>query len=82
MPKLLDQIHSPRDLKKLPPEKLSQLADEIRALILEVISKNGGHLASNLGVVELTIALHRVFDSPPPSTAGRGGHPSLGLLRR
>jgi 1-deoxy-D-xylulose-5-phosphate synthase len=74
MPKLLDQIHSPRDLKKLPPEKLSQLADEIRALILEVISKNGGHLASNLGAVELTIALHYVFDSPRDSIIWDVGH--------
>jgi 1-deoxy-D-xylulose-5-phosphate synthase len=74
MPKLLDKIHGPRDLKKLPPESLPQVADEIRALILEVISKNGGHLASNLGAVELTIALHYVFDSPRDTIIWDVGH--------
>ncbi len=74
MPKLLDEIHSPQDLKKLPPEKLSQVADEIRALILEVVSKNGGHLASNLGAVELTIALHYVFESPKDTIIWDVGH--------
>jgi len=74
MPKLLDKIQSPRDLKKLPPERLPQVADEIRALILEVISKNGGHLASNLGAVELTIALHYVFDSPHDTIIWDVGH--------
>ncbi len=61
---ILSAIHSPRDLKNLPPEKLPELAAEIRSVIIDTVSKNGGHLASNLGVVELTIALHRVFDSP------------------
>ncbi|MFZ2052794.1 MAG: 1-deoxy-D-xylulose-5-phosphate synthase [Candidatus Aminicenantales bacterium] len=74
MPKLLEKIQSPRDLKKLPPEKLPQVADEIRNLILEVISKNGGHLASNLGAVELTIALHYVFDSPRDTIVWDVGH--------
>jgi 1-deoxy-D-xylulose-5-phosphate synthase len=74
MPKLLDKIHGPRDLKTLPPESLPQVADEIRALILEVISKNGGHLASNLGAVELTIALHYVFDSPRDTIIWDVGH--------
>ena len=74
MPKLLDSIHSPQDLKKLPPEKLPQVATEIRALILDVVSKNGGHLASNLGAVELTMALHYVFDSPRDTIIWDVGH--------
>ena len=59
---LLDQIRSPEDLKNLPAKELRALAQEIRDRILDVVGKNGGHLTSNLGVVELTIALHRVFD--------------------
>ncbi|MBN2409343.1 MAG: 1-deoxy-D-xylulose-5-phosphate synthase [Candidatus Aminicenantes bacterium] len=74
MPKLLDEIQSPGDLKRLPPEKLPQLADEVRALILEVVSQNGGHLASNLGAVELTLALHYVFDSPRDTIIWDVGH--------
>ncbi|MCR5762227.1 MAG: 1-deoxy-D-xylulose-5-phosphate synthase [Treponema sp.] len=61
---LLQSIHSPEDLKKLPEKKLKILAQEIRNKIIEVVGHNGGHLASNLGVVELTIALHRIFNSP------------------
>jgi 1-deoxy-D-xylulose-5-phosphate synthase len=61
---LLDQIGSPRDLRALPADKLPALADEIRNRIIEVVGRNGGHLASNLGVVELTIALHRCLDTP------------------
>ncbi|MCD8284452.1 MAG: 1-deoxy-D-xylulose-5-phosphate synthase [Opitutae bacterium] len=61
---LLDDIQSPEDLKKLPPEKLPELAQEIRRKIIETTSKNGGHVGPNLGVVELTIALHRVFSTP------------------
>ncbi|MCJ7497805.1 MAG: hypothetical protein MUO78_06695, partial [candidate division Zixibacteria bacterium] len=61
---LLDKINSPADLKKVPLEKLAQLAQEIRDKIITVVSRTGGHLASNLGVVELTIALHYVFDLP------------------
>jgi len=62
MGKLLDGIQSPEDLKKLTRAQLPELAHEIRCLIREVVERNGGHLASNLGVVELTIALHYVFD--------------------
>ncbi len=61
---LLQNIHSPEDLKKIPEKQLNGLAAEIRSKIIEVVGKNGGHLASNLGTVELTIALHRVFNSP------------------
>jgi 1-deoxy-D-xylulose-5-phosphate synthase len=74
MPRILDQVGSPAELKKLPPEDLPRLADEIRSLILEVVCKNGGHLASNLGAVELTIALHYVFDSPRDKIIWDVGH--------
>jgi len=59
---LLDQIRSPADVRALPVERLPKLAEEIRQRILDVVGKSGGHLTSNLGVTELTIALHRVFD--------------------
>ncbi len=62
MPVLLDQITSPADLRTLSPEELVQLAGELRDRIFNAVSKNGGHLSSNLGVVELTIALHYVYD--------------------
>ncbi len=74
MNKLLDRISSPEDLKKLSPKELINLAAEIRATIIDVVSKNGGHLASNLGVVELTIALHYVFDSPRDKIIWDVGH--------
>ncbi len=60
----LDEIKSPADIKKLSQNELKQLAADIRSRIISVVAENGGHLASNLGVVELTIALHRVFNSP------------------
>jgi 1-deoxy-D-xylulose-5-phosphate synthase len=61
---LLETISSPRDLRKLSPDQLPLLAAEIRDVLIETVSRNSGHLGPNLGVVELTIALHRVFDSP------------------
>lgn len=61
---ILQNINSPEDLKKLKTDQLPLLAQEIREKIIQVVGQNGGHLASNLGVVELSIALHRVFDSP------------------
>lgn len=64
MTTVLDKIHTPRDLNKLSGSELQILTDDIRTRLLNVTEKNGGHLASNLGVVELTIALHRVFNSP------------------
>ncbi|MBQ0038875.1 MAG: 1-deoxy-D-xylulose-5-phosphate synthase [Treponema sp.] len=64
---ILQNVNSPEDLKSLPKESLRTLASEIRSKIIEVVGNNGGHLASNLGVVELTIALHKVFDSPKDS---------------
>ena len=61
---LLDNINSPEDLKRLSPKQLIPLAAEIRDMIVETVSQNGGHLAGNLGVVELTLALHYVFETP------------------
>ena len=61
---LLDKISSPDDLKQLDEKKIEPLCAEIRDFLVEKVSKSGGHLASNLGVVELSVALHRVFDSP------------------
>ena len=61
---LLSTIHSPDDVKKLADEDLPKLAEEIRHTLIDPLSKTGGHLGPNLGVVELTIALHRVFDTP------------------
>src|SRR5262245_26318595 len=65
---LLDSISSPADLRKLSMEQLVSLAKEIRERIFAAVSKNGGHLASNLGIVELTIALHYVYDFGPYPT--------------
>lgn len=62
--KYLDRINGPEDLKKLDVEQLAELADETRAALIEKLSNTGGHVGSNLGVVELTVALHYVFDSP------------------
>jgi len=62
--RLLDGIRSPADVKALREEDLPQLAQEVRDELIEVLSETGGHLGPNLGVVELTIALHRVFDTP------------------
>jgi 1-deoxy-D-xylulose-5-phosphate synthase len=64
MQRILDRINSPADVKKLTLDELTQLAQEIREELIRVIAKNGGHLGPNLGVVELTIALHYVFDTP------------------
>ena len=73
---ILEQIKGPEDLKKLTSEELSQLAEEIRAFLIETISHTGGHLASNLGVVELTIALFRTFDLPEDKIIWDVGHQS------
>ena len=73
---LLDSIDSPDDLKKLQPAELKALADEIRERIIEVVGRNGGHLSSNLGVVDLTLAIHRVFDSPYDAVVWDVGHQS------
>ena len=71
---LLDRIKSPSDLRAMPQSLLPQLAQEIRDRIIAVVSAGGGHLASNLGVVELTIALHRCFDAPHDALLWDVGH--------
>ena len=74
--KYLPNIHSPEDLKKIPEEEMSALADEIRSELIRIVSVNGGHLASNLGAVEMTMAIHRVFDSPKDHIIFDVGHQS------
>lgn len=71
---ILDRIKSPKDLKDCSMKELSQLSKEIRSLIIEVVSKNGGHLSPNLGVVEMTIALHYVFNTPEDKIIWDVGH--------
>src|SRR5215831_13953545 len=61
---ILSRIEGPKDLKGLSYEQLAELSQDCRDIIIQTITKTGGHLASNLGVVELTLALHRAFDSP------------------
>ncbi|MET7358015.1 1-deoxy-D-xylulose-5-phosphate synthase [Streptomyces sp. NPDC005562] len=73
---LLNRITGPRDLDRLSPEELNQLAGEIRGFLVDAVSKTGGHLGPNLGVVELTIALHRVFESPQDKVLFDTGHQS------
>jgi 1-deoxy-D-xylulose-5-phosphate synthase len=71
---LLDKVNSPKDLKKLTRIELVTLCDEIRSFIIESVSKTGGHLSSNLGVIELTVALHYVFDCPQDKFIWDVGH--------
>jgi 1-deoxy-D-xylulose-5-phosphate synthase len=71
---LLDSVHGPDDLKRLDHEELARLADEIRSFLVSKVSRTGGHLGPNLGVVELTMALHRVFDSPHDAILWDVGH--------
>lgn len=73
---MLEKIQKPNDIKKIPADQLPALAEEIREFIIESLSKTGGHLASNLGVVELTIAMHRVFDLPKDKLIWDVGHQS------
>ena len=73
---LLDRIERENDVKKLRAEELEELAAEIRQFLIEKISMTGGHLASNLGVVELTIAMHRVFQLPEDKMIWDVGHQS------
>jgi 1-deoxy-D-xylulose-5-phosphate synthase len=74
MARLLDQIDGPSDVRRLTQAQVEELASEIRAELLATVPKTGGHLASNLGTVELTIALHRVFDSPTDKLVWDVGH--------
>ena len=74
MTTLLDTIHSPADLRQLKRGDLPQLARELREFIVESVSKTGGHFASNLGSVELTVALHYVFNTPDDRLVWDVGH--------
>ena len=71
---ILEQIRDPSDIKRLNLKQLRQLADELRGEIIHVVSVRGGHLASNLGVVELTIAMYYVFDAPDDKLLFDVGH--------
>ena len=71
---MLETINAPEDVKKLNTEEKKKLAEEIRKYILEIVSQNGGHLASNLGVVELSLALHSIFDVPKDKIVWDVGH--------
>ena len=73
---ILERIRSPRDLDRLTPDELRILADDIRAFLVREVSRTGGHLGPNLGVVELTIAMHRVFRSPRDAFVFDTGHQS------
>ena len=74
MAKLLDSINDPADLRRLPRTELATVADELRAYVLDSVSRTGGHLSSNLGTVELTIALHYVYDTPEDRIVWDVGH--------
>ena len=71
---LLDTVTSPADVRRLPTGELRQLADEVRAEMIDAVSTTGGHLGSGLGVVELTVALHHVFDTPKDVLIWDVGH--------
>ena len=75
---LLQNIHSPRDLKKLSPRQLHQLSDELRQYIVDVVSVHGGHFAASLGVVELSVALHYVYNTPYDQLVWDVGHQAYG----
>src|ERR1700747_2336998 len=82
---LLSRIQSPADLRQLPPGKLAQLANELREFLIQSVSTRGGHFAAGLGTVELTIALHYVFDTPRDRLVwdvGHQGYPTKGLTGR
>ena len=76
MPRILDSIDSPRDLRKLERRQLPQVAQEIRDQIIDVVSRVGGHFGGNLGIVELTLALHYAFDTPRDQIVFDTGHQS------
>ncbi|MCB2079952.1 MAG: 1-deoxy-D-xylulose-5-phosphate synthase, partial [Novosphingobium sp.] len=71
---LLDTVSTPEDLRKLDPAKLRQLADELRAEMIAAVGQTGGHLGSGLGVVELTVAIHYVFNTPDDRLIWDVGH--------
>ncbi|MBQ3575622.1 MAG: 1-deoxy-D-xylulose-5-phosphate synthase, partial [Clostridia bacterium] len=73
---MLKDIHSPSQIKNMSFKELQLLAEEIRTVLVETVSENGGHLASNLGMVELTLAMHYVFDCPEDKFVFDVGHQS------
>ena len=73
---LLDRVTGPLDIKNMSQAELLELCSELRSNIISVVSKNGGHLAPNLGVIELTVALHRVVNSPEDKIVWDVGHQS------
>ena len=75
---LLKNIQSPADLKKLPKTQLREVSDELRQFIIDIVSVHGGHFGASLGVVELTVALHYVYDSPQDSIIWDVGHQAYG----
>ncbi|MFN5986032.1 MAG: 1-deoxy-D-xylulose-5-phosphate synthase N-terminal domain-containing protein, partial [Chitinophagaceae bacterium] len=75
---LLKNINSPEDLKKVSREKLHQVCDELRQYIIDVVSVHGGHFASSLGVVELSVALHYVYNTPYDQLVWDVGHQAYG----
>ena len=78
--KLLESINSPADVRRLSGPDLKLLAAQLREFVLQSVSKTGGHLSSNLGTVELTIALHHVFDTPRDRIVWDVGHQTYCLL--
>ena len=74
--KFLPRIKSPSDLARLSSEELNELSQEIRTFLIDKVSKSGGHLGPNLGIVELTVAVHRVFQSPHDVVIFDTGHQS------
>ena len=75
---LLSQIQNPSDLKKLSENQLPQLAQELRDFIIDIVSQKGGHLGASLGVIELTIALHYIFNTPEDQLIWDVGHQAYG----
>ena len=80
MSKLLDKINFPSDLRLLDRSQLPQLADELRKELISAVSETGGHLGAGLGVIELTIALHYMFDTPKDRLIWDVGHQALSLI--
>ncbi len=71
---VIDKVNFPQDIKELTYEEMVVLSEEIREMIINIVSKNGGHLASNLGATDLTLMLHRVFDTPKDKIIWDVGH--------
>ena len=72
----LNRLNLPKDIKKLNYDQCNRLCQDIRTILIDTVSKNGGHLASNLGTVELTVAIHRAFNSPKDKIVWDVGHQS------